>query len=310
MIGLSFAAVCQVQASTGGSAASSGASPAPQSDPQKVVLKVGGLQITEEQFERYIADLEAQQGPADLSRKQLGDNYASILMLSQLAVDNHLDTSPMVIRQLAIDRNQILSNAEFARLKAEAKPSSQEISDYYDAHLDDYDVVELRRVFIWKKGPGHDKGLTPEDARALAAGIRKAYETGSDPNALVKDPESTVIDPAPLRFQREELPAAMEKAAFSMQKKGDWVELADYPDALVLLQLVSRSRMTLSEVSPQIEKKLQNQKLRGELEALKKKTGIWMDEQYFASHAPKSAPNQGEPEASGQGNSSNERGER
>ena len=307
MIGLSVALVCQAQTSTGGGAANSTASSAPV-DPQTVVIKVGDLQITRAQFETYIADLEAQQGPADLSRKQLGDSYASILMLSQMAVANHLDTSPMVIRQLAIDRNQILSNAEFARLKAETKPTAQEISDYYNAHLDDYDIIELRRVFIWKKGPGHDKGLSEQDARALATAIRSAYDAGSDPNKLVKDPESVVIDPAPLKFQREEMPASMAKAAFSMQKKGDWVELADYPDALVMLQLVSRSRIALSAASPQIEKKLQNQKLREDLEALKKKNGVWMDEQYFVSHTPVAAPS-GEPEASGK-QISTERGER
>ena len=62
---------------------SGGASSSPdgdQSPNQRVVLKVGDLQITQEQFETYIGDLEAQQGPADLSRKKLGDNYASLLM--------------------------------------------------------------------------------------------------------------------------------------------------------------------------------------------------------------------------------------
>jgi len=45
--------------------------------------------------------------------------------------------------------------------------------------------------------------------------------------------------------------------------------------------LVKRSRLALKEVSPQIEKKLQAEKLREELDGLKKKSGIWMDEQYF-----------------------------
>ncbi len=267
-----------------------------------MILKVGDVQITQEQFETYIGDLEAQQGPADLSRKKLGDNYASLLMLSQQAVANHLDASPEVIRQLAIDRTQILSNAEFTRLKAEAKPVPAQISNYYDAHLDDYDVVQLRRVFIYKSGPGHEKGVAPEEAKPLAAAIRQAYAAGSDPKKLVKDPETVVFDEKPLRFQRGEMPAEMEKVAFAMQKDGEWVELANDPDTLVLIQLVSRSRRTLTEVTPQIEKKLQAQTLRQELDSLKKNTGIWMDEEYFASHSPMPNPN-AEPEASGQSKS-------
>ncbi|MGA2905736.1 MAG: hypothetical protein ABSD98_18075 [Candidatus Korobacteraceae bacterium] len=260
------------------------------------------MQITQAQFEQYIADLESQQGPADLSRKKLGDNYASLLTLSRQAMANHLDSSPEVIRQLAIDRTQILSNAEYAKLMAEAKPTPQQISEYYNAHLDDYDVVQLRRVFIWKKGPGNQKGVNPEEAKPLAEAIRHAYATGGDPKKLVKDPESVVIDVQPLTFQRGEMPAAMEKVAFAMHKEGEWAELADDPGTLVMLQLVSRSRRSLSDMTPQIEKKVQNQKLRDELEALKKTTGIWMDEEYFASHAPIPIPST-EPEASGQSKS-------
>ncbi len=267
-----------------------------------MILKVGDLQITQEQFETYISDLEAQQGPADLSRKKLGDNYASLLMLSRQAVANHLDNSPQVIRQLAIDRTQILSNAEFARLKAEANPTPAQISDYYNAHQDDYDVVQLRRVFIYKSGPGHEKGVKPEEAKPLAAAIQQAYAASSDPKKLVKDPDTVIFDDKPLTFQRGEMPAEMEKVAFATRKNGEWAELANEPDTLVLIQLVSRSRRTLSEMTPQIEKKLQNQELREKLEALKKNTGIWMDEQYFASHAPKPNPS-AEPEASGQSKS-------
>jgi len=73
--------------------------------------------------------------------------------------------------------------------------------------------------------------------------------------------------------------------------------------------LVSRSRRSLGEVTEQIEKKLQNEQLREELKALKKKTGIWMDETYFASNAPASGSST-EPDAPGAGKSSTERGEK
>ena len=124
--------------------------------------------MTQAQFESLVSDLEAQQGPADLSRKAIGDNYASLLMLSQQAVANHLDSSPEVLRQLAIDRTQILSNAEFAKLKSEAKPTPEEISAYYSAHLADYDVLQLRRLFVWKKSPSAKDGRPTRFVRLLS----------------------------------------------------------------------------------------------------------------------------------------------
>ncbi len=258
------------------------------------------------EFERYIADLEEQQGPAALSRKKLGENYAELLMLSHLAVENHLDASPTVLRQLAIDRNQILSNAEFAKLKDEAKPTPQQISGYYNAHLGDYDLVTLRRVFIYKKGPDHPKGVDPAEAKLLADKIFQAYAAGTDPKKLVKYPDTVILDDQPLTFPHDEMPEYMEKVAFSMQKPGEWKELDNNPDVLVLLQLVSRSRISLGQATPQIEKKLTNQKLREELDSLKKKSGIWLDEEYFASHKPIPVPSTG-PEALGQGKSTNEK---
>lgn len=267
-----------------------------------MILKVDNLKITEAQFEQYISDLESQQGPAQASRKKLGDNYASLLMLEHRATTHNLESTPQVQRLLAIDRMQILSNAEFARLKDEAKPTTQQISDYYNTHAEDYDVVTVRRVFVWKKGPGstHSAGLSPEDAEAKAAAIRKAIDSGADATKLVKDPESVSMDEQPISFQRGEMPAAMEKPAFAMQKPGEWTELADSSDAIVLLQLVSRSRRSLAEVTPQIEKKLQSQALKEKLDDLKKESGIWMDEGYFSSKAPIPSPSKG-PEASGQG---------
>ena len=270
---------------------------------ERVVLKVGNVQVTQAQFEAVVSTLEAQQGPADLSRQAIGDNYASLLMLSQQAVAHHLESSPDVIRQLAIDRTQILSNAEFASLKAKAKPTPEEISAYYSAHLDDYDVVLVRRIFIWKKveGSGAGRGMSSADAHALADAIRQAYASGSDPKKLIQDPNRVVLDAEPLTFRRGELPEKMEKPAFTI-KEGEWVVLDDTADTLVLLQLVKRSRRDLKEVSPSIEKKLQAQKLQAELDDLKKQSGVWLDQAYFAP-APRMSGSSTQPQTSGPTNS-------
>jgi len=272
-------------ASSGGSALSP--SKNASSPTERVILKVGSLQVTQADFESMVSALEAQQGPADLNRRAIGDSYSSLLMLSQQAVANHLESSPEVTRQLALDRTQILSNAEFARLKAQAKPTPEEINAYYSAHLADYDLVQIRRLFIWtaKEGAKDGHGLSQQQATALAAAVRSAYASGSDPKRLihdtVHDSESVVLDTEPLTFQRGELPPRLEQAAFAL-KEGGWTELNDAPGTFVFLQLVKRSRRDLNEVSPQIEKKLQAQKLQAELDDLKKKAGIWMDEEYFA----------------------------
>ena len=289
-----MATTCHAQQPSNTSASASAPSPAKSASTatERVVLKVGDIQVTQAQFETMVSDLEAQQGPADLSRKGIGENYSQLLMLSQQAAANHVDSSPEVIRQLAIDRTQILSNAEFARLSSEAKPTPEEVSAYYSAHLADYDTVALRRVFIWSSDDGSKDGrsLTPQQAKALADAVRHAFATGGDVGKPIHDtphgPNDIVLDDPPLTFQRGELPNKMEQTAFSL-KEGGWTEFNDAPGTYVFLQLVKRGRRDLKEVSPQIEKKLKAQKLREELETLKKNSGIWMDEEYFAPASKK-----------------------
>lgn len=311
MAALSTVALAQPQTQPASDPGSTSSTPA--SDKNKVILKIGDEQVTEGAFEQYLTDLEAQQGPADLSRKKLGENYSSMLVLMQQALATHLDQTPAVQRQLAIDRMQILSNAEFARLKQEATPTPQQIKAYYDSHLDDYDVVQIRRVFI-TANPNQQNGggLTREQAKSMADAVKQAYTSGKDPLAVIQamphGRTDVVADPDPLTFAKGELPPTMEKVAFSL-KEGEWTQLGSHPDEYVFIQLVKRTRKDLNEVSTQIEKQLQAEQLREELDALKKKTGIWMDEQYFASKAPVPSSST-QPDASGQGKTGAERGEK
>jgi parvulin-like peptidyl-prolyl isomerase len=259
----------------------------------RVILKVGNMQVTQGEFESRINDIEGPSGDADKEgvtekdRKRLGDDYASVLMLSQQAVANHLDSSPEVSRQLAVARIQVLSDAEFASLMRQAQPSFEEVSQYYSAHLADYDQVHIRRLFIWKR---HDNSkdapvLSAEAARARADRLRQEYTAGAGEKKLAEDLRRSgdgMLDVEPLTFPRGELSAKMEKVAFAL-KPGEWGEVEDTPAALLLVQLVKRERRQLGEVSSIIEKQLQGQKMQALLDDLKKKSGIWMDEEYFGT---------------------------
>lgn len=258
----------------------------------RVVLKVGDVQVTEAEFESRIAVIEPQADPDKDSatgkeRRKLGDDYASVLMLSQQAVANHLDSSLEVSRQLAIARMQVLSDAEFESLMRQATPSSEEVSQYYSAHLPDYDEVQIRRLFIWKQRDNSKTApvLSSQAARASADQIRKEYASGTNVKKLSEDIRRSgegMLDPEPLTFPRGELPPQLEKVAFTL-KEGEWSEVEDTPARLLLIQLVKRDRQQLGQMSERIEKNLQGEKMQALLDDLKKKAGIWMDEQYFGT---------------------------
>lgn len=282
----------ETPAPNSGSSTSAPAKPA-SSASDRVVLKVGNMQVTEEEFESRIKDIEPQGGgdeenaPPAKDRRKLGDDYASVLMLSQQAVANHLDASPKVRRQLAVARLQVLSDAEFASLMRQAQPSFEEVSQYYSAHLSDYDEVHIRRLFIWKQRDNSKAApvLSSQAARARADRIRQEYAAGTTEEKLADDLRKSgdgMFDVKPLIFPRAELSRNMEKVALGL-KESEWGEVEDTPASLLLIQLVKRDRQQLGEVSSFIEKDLQAQKMQALLDDLKKKSGIWMDDQYFGT---------------------------
>ncbi len=257
----------------------------PPASPDHVVLKVGTANVTEADFDLLVADVSGdKEGGAPLNRKSLAENYASALMLSQQALADHLDADPEVMRKLEMMRLQVLSDAAYARIERQAQPTSQEISQYYAAHLADYDQVEIRRIFIWKQKEGSPdgNGMNPQDAKIRADAILHALETGGDAKSLTQGSKS-ILDADPLSFARGELPPYMSQA-FEM-KVGEWSQVETTADALILFQVVKHDRSDLRQVSPLIEKKLQAEKVRSALDALKEKSNIWMDQKYFEDSA-------------------------
>jgi parvulin-like peptidyl-prolyl isomerase len=248
---------------------------------QRVVMKVGDTQITQKQFEEMYGDFLKDQGGAPVPKKKTtAENFAGGLMLAKEAEATGLNKKPEVQRDLEMNRIQVLSNAEYTLLQDKAKPSMQEISAYYDSHLDDFDEVTIRRVFIYKQldhTNGH--GLPAAEAQARADQIRKVLASGGDAKALIAGTKDA-IDVDPLTFRRDDLPEIM-KNAFNM-KIGEWSQVADTTDALILFEVVNKGRLNLKTATPEIDRKVQAQKLREEMDALKKKSGVWLDDEYFA----------------------------
>ena len=284
-----------VLAAVGDAQAPPSPSPAKNASPStdRVILKVGDVQVTQAEFESRIGAIEPQggdpdkEGPNQKKRRRLGDDYASVLMLSQEAVASHLDASPEVSRQLVVSRMQILSDAEFATLMSKAQPTGEEISQYYKSHLSDYEEVQARRLFIWKKkaGSNNSHGLAPEAARARADAILEASAAGHDTSKLTepfKNADSGLLDPKPLTFPRGELSPAVEKVVFA-SKEGVWSQTLDTPDSIMLVQLVKLDHQQIGQVTSLIEKQLQGQKMQALLAQMKKNAGLWMDEQYFGT---------------------------
>jgi parvulin-like peptidyl-prolyl isomerase len=283
---------------------------------KKVVLKVGSRQFTKADIDLLIANLtpQMQRAIATEGKKSLGDQYALVVALSHQAEVQHLDQAPEFVHKLAFQKEQLEAQAVFESLNSKAKVTPEDIQQYYTAHADEYDEISVRQIIVRKKtveadaksDPAHPSGppapsgpgLAPEEAKTRAEAIRKELVTGTDIKKVTEDfkaPGDVIIDAEPRTVRHGGMRPDMEKVAFAL-KDGEVSEPVDVPQALVLFQVVKHSHSDLKDVTPEIEKKLRQEKVEASIDGVKKNAGIWMDEEYFGSpRKPEAGPTMGPP---------------
>lgn len=278
-------------AQTGHPAASRAANSA---DNSKVVLKVGKDQVTQSDVDFVLKSLspQARQQIESQGRRSIADQYATLLVLSQAAESNHLDSSSTFQKAMKQRREQLLASLEYQRLASKAMVTPAEVNQYYSAHSSEFQQAQIREVAIRKAQAGQSgSGLSPQAAQARAESIRKALASGEAVEKVAQQyavPQEVVVDTQIRTIHNDPGLPEFVKSAFQL-KKGELSPIQDTPNAIVFFQVVDHPQMTLQEAAPQIENALRQQKVDAEVESLKKQTTIWMDQSYFSSQ-PSSTP--------------------
>ncbi|HYL16789.1 MAG TPA: peptidyl-prolyl cis-trans isomerase [Terriglobales bacterium] len=273
--------------------------------PEKVVLRVGDQEITAGELYRVIgvtAEQALQVGSK--TRRSLGDQYTLMLLLANQAVRDGLDSTPDFTQQLAWLRNQQLAQMEYKKLTDGIKVTPEDISQYYASHKSEFEQGELRRVYVHKKAPGAKSdapGLPPQEARGRAEAISKEWAAGRDLKEIEKeigDPKVAYFDQATELAFLKQLPAEIQNMLVKLNP-GEVSEPIDTPQVYLVLQLVRRVFPDARDVSEQIKDKLQKERTDAALAELKRKTNIWIDEEYFNYNPSPPHPSTAKPRSIG-----------
>jgi hypothetical protein len=210
---------------------------------------------------------------------------------------------------LAFQKQQLEAQSAYEEINQQAKVNPEEVQQYYTAHTADYDEITVRQIVVRIKPPAPPAasgaaapptgpGLSPEEAKTRAAAIRKELAAGTDIKKVMEDfkaPGDVIIEADPRKIRHGGMRPEMEKVAFAL-KDGEISEPLDVPQALVLFQVTGHGHADLKDVTPEIEKKLRQEKVDAAMAEVKKNNPLWMDDQYFAGPAkPQAGPTLGAP---------------
>ncbi len=240
-------------------------------DPSKVVATIDGKPITAKQA----ADMLKAIPPDQLKRYEsnLPTVVQQIFMseqLAQQALKMSLDQQSPWKEQLQLSRDNILTQAYLNKMASTSSNTpTADPQQYYGSHQQEFDRVKLSGIFVAISPPGtpaaSGNNRTEEQARTKADDIEKKIKAGGDFATLARTESDnqqaaarggelgtfSVADP--------QLPPAIKTAVDKLQP-GQTSEPIQIPNALLIVKVDSRNKLTFDQAKPEIVQKLQNER--------------------------------------------------
>jgi hypothetical protein len=241
--------------------------------------------VTRAQFEQLTEALQPGM-PPDL-RLKVANAYAQMMRMAAAAEQRGLDKTPAFAEEMRYARIQLLSQDLGRALHEDAAHvSDAEIESYYEKNRASFEQATLARIFVPRAKRAAAPGTTEEAMNNVAADLRARAAGGADPDELQVEAYTAAGIPgtAPntrvANVRRATLPPSHE-AAFDLQPGGVSEVLSDPDGGHFIYKMLSRSNLSLVEVTPEIHEQLAGQHYR---EAMQPFSGdVVLNDSYFAT---------------------------
>jgi peptidyl-prolyl cis-trans isomerase C len=269
-------------------------------DPNKVVLVVGDQKLTAAQFEEMLQAFPPQtqaaaRGP---QRRDFAEQFVQLKVIAQEAERRKLDQQPKVQQQLALQRENILAGLLFQELMSSTPVDEAAERRYYDAHKNEFGEAKAHHILIRFKGSpvplgAGKKDLTEAEALAKAEAIRKDILAGKDFGAEAKaesDDTGSATNGGDLgSFNPTTMVKEFADAAFALPV-GQLSEPVKTQFGYHLIRVDSRDAKTFDQVKAEIDKKMRPDAVKAQMDALRAKSNVMIDDSFFGPAKPVAEP--------------------
>lgn len=241
--------------------------------------------VTREEFEALVNATNPKASPE--ARQKLAGTLGQLILFSNEARKRGLPKDPEVKQLMRVEQMQLLANLLVQRsMKAEAeKVTDADIENFYSSHVEEFRTVDLLHLTIPSKNIMG--GPTDED-KAFAETIRTRCAAGEDPNKLQAEAMQRTgrapIPPADLKDQRRNAFPAEQQSIMNL-KPGECSQAITDRDGISVYKVVAARIPPMQEVRSAVATALESERMRAQLEALKKQNVISLNGKYFGAEA-------------------------
>jgi peptidyl-prolyl cis-trans isomerase C len=279
-------------------AAKPAAAPAAVTDP--IIIAAGDITVRQSEFESAIKTLPAeyQQYAMGPGKKQFGEDFLRMKLLAAEGMKTGLDKDPAVVSQLNLIRENLVANAQLAKIEKNITVPEDAIKQVYEANKKDYEQVTARHILISPKGspvplPEGKKELTDAEAKAKAEEIRAKIAAGGNFEELAKaesyDTGSGAQGGSLGAFGHGQMVAEFEAAAFAA-KAGELTPVVKTQFGYHVIKVDSNELTPLAQVRETIEKEERQKRVQAAIDAIKSKSNATFNSTYFPEPAPAATP--------------------
>ncbi len=279
-------------------AAPAPAAAAKQADP--IVIAAGDLSIRQSEFEAALKSLPAEyqqyaQGPG---KQQFAEDYLRMKMLAAEGMKSGLDKDPEVVNQLALMKENLVAQAQLAKIENNITISDADLKKKYDENKAQYEQVKARHILIAFKGSAAAQEgkpeLTEEQAKAKAEELRKQIVGGASFDELAKKESDDVGSGARGgdlgEFGRGQMVPEFEAAAFGA-KVGDVTPIVRTQFGYHIIKVEEHGSTPFEGVKPTLERAERQARMQAKLDEMKSNAKATYNAEYFApAGAPEPPP--------------------